>query len=120
MSFLRLGVLLFSLLAIGCETIGTTAATDDAAIAKIKIGTSRKPDVRRLMGEPSVAYTNLLILGHTVDVWAYRYSHRRKDPLTVVPILNFYSTRDALVESSVNVFFGPLGVVSDIQIARHK
>jgi outer membrane protein assembly factor BamE (lipoprotein component of BamABCDE complex) len=120
MSIVRLGVLLFFLIAIGCETTGTIAATDDTAIAKIKVGTSRKPEVRRLLGEPSVMYANLLIKGSTVDVWAYRYSHYRKDPLTLVPILSFYSTHGTRVESSVNVFFDPLGIVTDVQVTRRK
>ena len=118
MSIVRVGVLLFSLLVMGCETTGTTAATDDSAIAKIKVGASRKPDVRRLLGVPSVVYANLLIKGSTVDVWAYRYSHARKDPLSLVPILNFYSSHGTRMESSVNVFFDTLGIVTDIEVIR--
>jgi outer membrane protein assembly factor BamE (lipoprotein component of BamABCDE complex) len=120
MNIFRVGILLMVLVAAGCETTGTTAANDDSAIAKIKIGASRKPDVRRLLGEPSVAYHNLLIQGKTYDVWSYRYSHRQKDPLTLVPILNFYSAQGTLEESSVNVYFDPVGTVSDVQLAREK
>ena len=101
-------------------TTGTTAANDDTAIRKIKIGASRKPEVRRLLGEPSVAYPNLLIDGRTVDVWAYRYSHHRQDLLTLVPILNFYSTQGTSDESSVNVLFDVDGIVSDVRITRYK
>jgi outer membrane protein assembly factor BamE (lipoprotein component of BamABCDE complex) len=120
MYIFRVGTLLIMLVAVGCETTGTTAANDDSAIAKIKVGASRKPDVRRILGEPSVAYRNLLVQGKTNDVWSYRYSHRQKDPLTLVPILNFYSAQGTLEESSVNVFFDPVGTVTDVQIARHK
>jgi len=101
-------------------TTGTTAANDDTAIRKIKIGASRKPEVRRLLGEPSVAYPNLLIDGRTVDVWAYRYSHHQQDLLTLVPILNFYSTQGTSDESSVNVLFDVDGIVSDVRITRYK
>jgi outer membrane protein assembly factor BamE (lipoprotein component of BamABCDE complex) len=108
------------LMAAGCQTTGTSAATDERAIAKIKVGASQKPDVRRLLGEPSVAYRNLLIQGKTNDVWSYRFSQRRMDPLTLVPILNFYAAQGTLEESSVNVFFDAIGTVTDVQIARHK
>ena len=120
MNIFRVSILLIVLGAAGCETTGTTAANDDSAIAKIKIGASRKPDVRRLLGEPSVAYHNLLIQGKTNDVWSYRYSHRQKDPLTLVPILNFYSAQGTLEESSVNVYFDAVGTVTDVQLAREK
>jgi hypothetical protein len=113
-------VLLLSFLCGGCETIGTSAANNDAAIGKIKIGVSQRPDVTRLLGVPSVVYSNLMIQGSTVDVWSYRYSYHQKDPLSLVPILNFYSTQDRSKESSVNVFFGPLGVVTDVQVTRRK
>ena len=99
---------------------GTAAANNDTAIRKIKIGASRKPEVRQLLGDPSVAYPNLLIDGRTVDVWAYRYSYRRQDMLTLVPILNFYSTQGIRDESSVNVLFDVDGVVSDVRISRYK
>jgi outer membrane protein assembly factor BamE (lipoprotein component of BamABCDE complex) len=105
--------------ALGTRT-GTAAANNDTAIRKIKIGASRKPEVRRLLGDPSVAYANLLIDGRTVDVWAYRYSYHRQDMLTLVPILNFYSTQGISDESSVNVFFDVDGVVSDVRISRYK
>jgi len=105
--------------ALGTRT-GTAAANNDTAIRKIKIGASRKPEVRRLLGDPSVAYPNLLIDGRTVDVWAYRYSYSRQDLLTLVPILNFYSTQGTSDESSVNVFFDVDGVVSDVRISRYK
>jgi len=101
-------------------TTGTTAANDDTAIRKIKIGASQKPEVRRLLGEPSMAYPNLLIDGRTVDVWAYRYSHHQQDLLTLVPILNFYSTQGTSDESSVNVLFDVDGIVSDVRITRYK
>jgi outer membrane protein assembly factor BamE (lipoprotein component of BamABCDE complex) len=120
MHIFRVATLLMSLVAVGCQTTGTTAANDDRAIAKIKVGASGKADVRRLLGEPSVAYHNLLIQGKTNDVWSYRHSHRQKDPLTLVPILNFYSAQGTLEESSVNVFFDPAGTVTDVQIARPK
>jgi outer membrane protein assembly factor BamE (lipoprotein component of BamABCDE complex) len=119
MHIFRVTILLMMLVAAGCQTNGTTAANDDRAIAKIKVGASGKADVRRLLGEPSVAYRNLLVQGKTNDVWSYRYSRRQKDPLTLVPILNFYSAQGTLEESSVNVFFDPAGTVSDVQIARH-
>ena len=144
-SVLRITILLLSLMLIGCvslgavgtigtigaigtiggikvlgTTTGTTAANDDTAIRKIKIGASRKPEVRRLLGEPSVAYPNLLIDGRTVDVWAYRYSHHQQDLLTLVPILNFYSTQGTSDESSVNVLFDVDGIVSDVRITRYK
>src|SRR5881396_3504902 len=41
-------------------TTGTPAANNDTAIRRIKIGASRKPEVRQLLGDPSVAYPNLL------------------------------------------------------------
>jgi hypothetical protein len=120
MKFVGSAVLLLSLLCGGCETIGTSAANNDTAIGKIKIGISKRPDVTRLLGVPSVMYSNLMIQGKTVDVWAYRYSHHQKDPLSLVPILNFYSTQGRSEESSVDVFFGPLGVVTDVQVTRRK
>ena len=120
MNIFRVAILLIMLVACGCQTTGTTAANDDSAIAKIKVGASRKPDVRRLLGEPSVAYRNLLIQGKTSDVWSYRYSHREKDPYTLIPILNFYSAEGTLEESSVNVFFDPAGTVTDVQVVRQK
>src|SRR5437588_8088531 len=39
--------------ALGTRT-GTAAANNDTAIRKIKIGASRKPEVRKLLGDPSV------------------------------------------------------------------
>ena len=120
MKILGTAVILLFFVCAGCETTGTVAAKDDAAIGKIKIGVSHKPEVKRLMGVPTVMYSNLLIQGRTFDVWSYRYSHHQKDPLSLVPILNFYSTQDAREESSVNVFFGPLDVVADVQVTRRK
>ena len=101
-------------------TTGTPAANNDTAIRRIKIGASRKPEVRQLLGDPSIAYPNLLIDGRTVDVWAYRYSYHRQDMLTLVPILNFYSTQGTRDESSVNVLFDVDGVVSDVRITRYR
>jgi outer membrane protein assembly factor BamE (lipoprotein component of BamABCDE complex) len=101
-------------------TTGTPAANDDAAIQKIKIGASRKPEVRRLLGEPSVAYLHLLIQGRTVDVWAYRYSQHKEHVFTLVPILNFYSPQGTTEESSVNVLFDLDGIVADVQVTRRK
>ena len=113
-------VVLLLFVCAGCETTGTSAAKKDTAIGKIKIGVSHKPEVKRLLGVPTVMYSNLLIGGKTFDVWAYRYSHRQKDPLSFVPILNFYSTKDSRDESTVNVFFGPLDIVTDVQVIRRK
>jgi outer membrane protein assembly factor BamE (lipoprotein component of BamABCDE complex) len=144
-SLLRITVLLLTLMLVGCvslgavgtigtigaigtvgafkalgSTTGTTAANDDTAIRKIKIGASRKPEVRKLLGEPSVAYPNLLIDGRTVDVWAYRYSHHQQDLLILVPILNFYSTQGTSDSSSVNVLFDVDGIVSDVRVTRYR
>ena len=113
-------VVLLLFMSAGCETTGTRAAKDDTAIGKIKIGVSHKPDVTRLLGVPTVMYSNLLIQGRTFDVWAYRYSYHQKDPLSLVPILNFYSTQGPSEESTVNVYFGPLDVVTDVQVTRRK
>jgi len=111
MKILGNAVILLFFACAGCETTGTVAAKDDAAIGKIKIG---------VLGVPTVMYSNLLIQGRTFDVWSYRYSHHQKDPLSLVPILNFYSTQGPSEESSVNVFFGPLDVVTDVQVTRRK
>jgi hypothetical protein len=113
-------VVLLLFVCAGCETTGTVAAKDDAAIGKIKIGVSHKPEVKRLLGVPTVMYSNLLIQGKTLDVWSYRYSHHMKDPLSLVPILNFYSTQGPSEESTVNVFLGPLDGVTDVQVTRRK
>jgi outer membrane protein assembly factor BamE (lipoprotein component of BamABCDE complex) len=120
MKIVGTAALLLSFLCGGCETIGTSAANNDTAIGKIKIGISQRPDVTRLLGVPSVVYSSLMIQGRSVDVWAYRYSHHQKDPLSLVPILNFYSTQERSKESTVNVFFGSLGVVTDVQVTRRK
>jgi hypothetical protein len=117
---LGIAVVLLLFVCAGCETTGTAAAKDDAAIEKIKIGVSHKPDVKRLLGVPTVMYSKLLIQGRTFDVWAYRYSRHMKDPLSLVPILNFYSTEGPSDEATVNVFFGPLDVVTDVEVTRRK
>jgi hypothetical protein len=120
MKIVRAAVVLLLFAYAGCETTGTVAAKDDAAIEKIKIGISHKPEVKRLLGVPTVMYSDLMIKGRTFDVWAYRYSHHQKDPLSLVPVLNFYSTQGPSDESTVNVFFGPLDVVTDVQVIRRK
>ena len=120
MKIVGTAVVLLLFVCAGCETTGTRAAKDDAAIGKIKIGVSHKPEVKRLLGVPTVMYSNLLIQGRTLDVWAYRYSQHLQDPLSLVPILNFYSTQGLSDESTVNIFFGPFDVVTDVQVSRRK
>jgi hypothetical protein len=104
----------------GCQTTGTYSAKNDWAIARIKIGSSTPENVRRLLGQPTTVYQNLLVEGETRDVWRYEYSRSEINPLSLVPIVNFYSSPGPIEQASVNVFFDSTGLVSDVRMSRYK
>ena len=116
----RIALILVLLTLVGCQTTGTYSANNDWAVARIKIGSSTQENVRRLLGQPTTIYQNLLVEGETRDVWRYEYSRREINPLSLVPIANFYSSPGRIEQASVNVFFDSTGLVSDVRVSRYK
>ena len=120
MKTFRIALILVLLTLVGCQATGTYSAKNDWAVARIKIGSSTQENVRRLLGQPTTVYQNLLVEGETRDVWRYEYSRSEVNPLSIVPIANFYSSPGRIEQASVNVFFDSTGLVSDVRVSRYK
>ena len=113
----------FVLLASGCVSSGNPSVVDQGRIAQIKLNTSTKEDVRRVLGQPnsisrhSGSYSALPGLppfsSMTVEVWSYTHSNVDVDAATFIPIVGLFAGG---ATSNINTFM----VVFDEQgIVRH-
>ena len=86
----KLFVVLFCLAVLGCATtVGNPNITDPAIISQIQIGTSKKNDVLRLLGTPSMT-SRVQVQGQIQEWWSYSYAHHETNPLVYFPIIGLF------------------------------
>lgn len=110
-------LLLVLILSAGCATSGTAQLTNDNVVSQIKVGTSTKEDVRRLLGEPSSVGTSN-VEGRVQEIWGYGYASVKSNPLAFVPIVGLFAVASgdaAKMDSrALSVSFSEDGIVRSV------
>lgn len=120
----------------GCVSSGNPAATDQVAISQIKIGTTTKEDVRRLLGNPSSigkGSGNLSVRApfssdpratpaphFNYEVWGYSHISVETDAATFIPIVGLFAGGATSSVTSVTIHFDEKGIVQYVQTTESQ
>ena len=113
-----------------------SSARDEAAISQIKIGTTTKEDVRRLLGKPNSIGkgSGNLSVGTTFpvnpdaprtshsnyEIWGYSHITVETDPATFIPIVGFFAEGATSNVTSVTIYFDEKGIVQYVQTTESQ
>jgi hypothetical protein len=114
-----------ALLVSGCVSSGNPSVVDQDRISQIKLNTSTKEDVRRILGRPnsisrhSGSYSEILdsppstSLTNT-EVWSYAHIDVDVDTATFIPIVGLFAGGATSNVNTFTVVFDEQGIVRPI------
>lgn len=94
---------------------GNIRATDQSMIDKIKIGTTTKDEVRRLLGD-----TTSIMRHGSNETWTYRYTQTNIGAKTFVPFANLVG--ESSVDTKISMLmikFNAQEIVEDVRSFTH-
>ena len=94
----------------GCASVGDPRITDDALVAKVEKGKSRKADVEALFGPPGqVDFTDA-----GFEKWLYTYSYSQVRGSSFIPFAGSFVGGTDIQTSTLTVQFTKEGVVENV------
>jgi outer membrane protein assembly factor BamE (lipoprotein component of BamABCDE complex) len=104
-----------ALLLPGCLSLGNSKLRDDAAVAQIKVGETRKDEVHAVLGAPTER-RSIALGSHTYEWWAYSYSSSVINPLDYFLLVGLFVNGIGLPDTrrDFQVFFDPDGTVRSV------
>lgn len=121
---------LFMLLALlsGCASSGNPTIRDETVTAQIKIGTTTKEEVQKLLGKPTSigrGSGNLLLsTGLPVapqmnyEIWNYTHINVETSPAAFIPIIGLFFMGATASSASVTIHFDENGIVKYLSTAE--
>ncbi len=126
---LALAILLLSTLLYGCASSGNPAVANQELVSQIKLGTSTKDDVRRLLGEPNFvsrsasqmhSFPGMTPKRNVTEIWSYAYTNIQTNPATFIPVVGLFAGSTTVRTDSFAVMFDDQGVVQHITTGHTK
>lgn len=120
-----------ALLVSGCVSSGNPSVVDQDRIAQIKLNTSTKEDVKRILGLPNgisrqsgsySAFPGLPASTSMTDVesWSYTHMNVDVDAATFIPIVGLFAGGATSSINTFTVVFDELGIVRHISSTQSQ
>lgn len=120
----------FVLLVSGCVSSGNSSIADQDRIVQIKLNTSTKEDVRRILGQPNgisrqsgsyAAFAGLPPTTQTnIEVWSYTHINVDVDAATFIPIVGLFAGGATSNVNTFTVAFDDQGIVRHISSTQSQ
>ena len=114
----------------GCVSGGNPSIRDEATISQIKIGTTTKEDVRKLLGKPNSIGrgSGNLLLGTALpitpqmnyEIWNYTHINVETNPAAFIPIIGLFFMGATASHASVTIHFDENGIVKYLNTAESQ
>lgn len=123
--------LTFVLTLMGCVSSGNSSIVDQDRISQIKLNTSVKDDVKRILGTPNgisrqsgsyPAFPGVPASTATIniEVWSYTHMNVDVDPATFIPIVGLFAGGATSNLNTFTVSFDEQGIVRHISSTQSQ
>jgi hypothetical protein len=101
----------------GCVSVGNSKLSDQAALARIKVGETTRQQVLALLGEPTQS-RRTEHAGSALEWWAYEHASAIINPLEYLFLYGFWTNGLGLFDTrhDLHLFFDAAGIVRSLSL----